>query len=222
MDPSAPNNSSNPNQGTPEPTNPIEPGQFVVSAEEPVTPQNPPPQVTQQTPAYQVPPESQKLPVSREPQPNIAQNQSQAPAAVPPQPPPSPPSQTPGAPAPNFSQPDPTPFSPPAPAGVNPDGESKTGKLKLILIVLGLLVLLATVGGLLWFFVLGKRIQEATKTENPEDSVAVEEEPSPITKRTTGGFGELPSATAGAPLLTASPEPGSEESLLEDESLTTF
>lgn len=90
-------------------------------------------------------------------------------------------------------QPDPTPFAPPPPTS-SPfpvsGGGSMITKLRLLAIVLGGLVLVGVLGGLAWFFLFNTKKPEV-KTENTQ-SQAIEIEPSPLPKRTDGGFGLLP------------------------------
>jgi len=226
MDPTAPKDNSLAN----DPQNPIQPGQFVVAGEDnslspkpkapaPISkpqfktpppsppipnptniPQGPPPSIT--TPPV-VPPPSPKI----EAMPKMTPVPPVPPASPPP---PSPAPQTPSVSAePAASQPDPTPFVPPSvpdqqAMGTPTQGPSGIGRLRIIAIVLAVLVLVALIAGVFWFFVLGKRGQEPVKTQSaPEEQV---EEPSSPPKRTNGGFGDLPQATSEAtPAATPTP-----------------
>ena len=66
----------------------------------------------------------------------------------------------------------------------------------MIAIFVVALVLVAALVAVAWFFVLGKKPNESVKTENTQQAQV--EEPSPLPKRTTGGFAELPVATSEA------------------------
>ncbi len=74
--------------------------------------------------------------------------------------------------------------------------------MRVLIIVAGVVVLLAVIGALVWFFILSPKNQAATTssglTEIPE--------PSPLPKNTGGGFGNLPQAT-GSGQSTASATP---------------
>jgi len=69
-------------------------------------------------------------------------------------------------------------------------------KLKLIVITVAVLALGGIIAVIVWFFVLGKgQTEEPLRDENVQEQI---EEPPPLPKRTTGGFGELPQATGEA------------------------
>lgn len=93
-------------------------------------------------------------------------------------------------------QPDPTPYVPPPaqPLQVPPETPSKIRLLKKLAIVVGIVLLIAIIVVVAWFFVLGKKTQEPVRTE----AISEVDEPSPLPKRTNGGFGELPPATSEA------------------------
>lgn len=109
------------------------------------------------------------------------------------------------------SQPDPTPFTQPSP-GSSDSGFSKPPgggikKLRLVIIILGIVTLVLIIGAIAWFFFLSKPGNEAAKTENQtQESPAVSQQPIP--KRGQGGFdqiqntatssGQLQESTAGA------------------------
>lgn len=178
--PTAPDNNQ-PNSGSAAPPNPIQPGQFVVAGDDQ-------PQQPGQTPA--------------------------APQAVPAQPPPpatslagerqeSVTSQvTPIAPAANGStQPDPTPFT--APGAVQPGTQetAKSGggsKIKGVVIALAVIVLLAIIGAVVYFFVLPNLKGATSKTQTSTDVVV--EDPSPPPPNTGNGFGDIPESTTSVQL----------------------
>lgn len=228
MDPSAPKNQNpqNPNTqtgGSLPPKNPIQPGQFVVAGEEdgvfkeppapspPLAnlPPSPLPKIPEK-PSSSPPPLSQGAtlpPLPQEPSAAAGPNLS---SFKPPQPPPAdkltsqqetpPPSSTQIA----SNQPDPTPFVAEKPQS-SPDQNipqstqeppSLIKKLRIIAIVIVFLVLIAVILSIVWFFVLGKKSKEPVKIEDT-DQIQVEE-PSPLPKRTTGGFADLPVATSQA------------------------
>ena len=80
---------------------------------------------------------------------------------------------------------------------------SKIGKLRTFAIIVAILVLLALVAGIFWFFIINKK-EEPVKTQtSPEEQV---DEPQLPPKRTDGGFADLPEATLEAtPEVTPSP-----------------
>ena len=85
---------------------------------------------------------------------------------------------------------------PPVAPGV-PGGFSQPSRIELIrkiAIVVAVLVLLALIVAVIWFFVLGKKGKEPVKTQAGEEQLI--EEPSPVAKPTGGGFAELPEATS--------------------------
>lgn len=178
-------------QNTPQGDNTILPGQFVESGGDTQTPQ-PAPQGAFETGQSQtarpwgfspttLPP--QPVPVVSEPEPQLAAQILPQPASQ------SEPASTLSA-----SQPDPTPYiPPPLTPGSQPTASAQgsiIGKLRVIAIVLGVLVLLGAIAAVAWFFFLGKSPQEAVKTEAQSGTVV--EEPAPLPKRTEGGFGTLP------------------------------
>ena len=66
-------------------------------------------------------------------------------------------------------------------------------KLRIVAIIAGILVLLGAIGALVWFFVIGRAPKQPTQTEAQiQETQAVVEEPTPLPKRTEGGFGTLP------------------------------
>src|SRR3989344_5907314 len=91
------------------------------------------------------------------------------------------------------SQPDPTPYAPPPPVPgsqqVSAGGGSMIKKLRIVAIIAGILVLLGAIGALVWFFVIGRAPKQPTQTEAQiQETQAVVEEPTPLPKRTEGGF----------------------------------
>ena len=235
MDTTAQNNNQQEDQNqvnTPNqpPQNPIQPGQYVVAQDEKsqdnqqFAPPPPPPTEAVSIPQAPLadlgqnsdlvaPVTAQDVDLSK------AINQQLAGSSAPPQsaplPPPSPPPPPSGAPPPNFGQPDPTPFNaaPVQNQMPQPQDEPKS-KIKILIIIISVLILIGLALGLVWFFVLSKRGNEAAKTE----STGVQfEEPSPIPNRETGGFSDLPLATGEAPVTPPSdqtqPQPDQGENL---------
>lgn len=182
-DPLASQASSNTEQGD----NVILPGQFVVAGGDTLAPQplaqNPFENSLKETPTAGGYPPLEPTPVPLEPGPQLA-------AQIPPQPA----SQNEQASTLSATQPDPTPYIPPPPApGSQPTASapgSVIGKLRVIAIALGGIVLLGAIAAVAWFFFLGKSPQEAAKTEAQPGTVV--EEPTSPPKRTEGGFGTLP------------------------------
>jgi hypothetical protein len=157
----------------------IQTGQFVVAGENAAPAPAPAPQNFQPPPTAPQPPPY--IPQSQpEPQPVPEQPQVYAP------------------PAPQYEkQPDPTLYAPPPPTPgsqqVASGGGSMIKKLRLVAIIAGALVLLGAIGALVWFFVLGRSSQQPTQSESQvQQTQAVVEEPTPMPKRTEGGFGTLP------------------------------
>jgi len=221
MDPTAQDNNQKEDQNPSSaagktPQNPILPGQYVVAQDE-KSQQNqqfapPPPPPTEpvsvpQTPLADLghdrdlvtPATAQDVDLSK------AINQQLAGPSTPPQsvPPPPPPSASapppPAAPPPNFGQPDPTPFNAvPAQGQMAPPSDQPKSKIKLLIIIVSILILIGLVLGLVWFFVLSKKGEQAAKTGSSEVQF---EEPSPAPNRETGGFGDLEQATGEAPAI---------------------
>lgn len=219
MDPTAQNNKQQEDQNQvnakrKSPQNPIQPGQFIVAQEEKSQDNQqfapPPPPPTEPVSVPQVPladlgqnsdlvapvtPQDADLSkvINQQLAGSSAPSQS---APPPPPPPPQPPFGVP--PQGNFGQPDPAPFNaaPVQNQMQQPQDEPKS-KIKLLIIIASALILIGLVFGLVWFFVLSKRGEEAAKTENSEVQFV---EPSPIPIRETGGFGDLPQATGEAPV----------------------
>ena len=220
MDPTAQDNNQKEDQnpvnaaGKP-PQNPILPGQYIVAQDEksqqnqqfaPPPPPSPEPVSVPQTPLADLgqdrdlvtPATVQDVDLSK------AINQQlagpSAPSQSAPLPPPLPPSPPPGAPPPNFEQPDPTPFnaSPAQNQMTQPPADGPKSKIKILIIIVSVLVLIGLALGLVWFFVLSKRGNEAAKTESTEVPF---EEPSPAPNRESGGFGDLEQATGEAPVV---------------------
>lgn len=230
MDPTAQNNKQQEDQNQlnakrKSPQNPIQPGQFIVAQEEKSQDNQqfapPPPPPTEPVSVPQVPladlgqnsdlvapvtPQDADLSkvINQQLAGSSAPSQS---APPPPQPPPQPPFGVP--PQGNFGQPDPAPFNaaPVQNQMQQPQDEPKS-KIKLLIIIASALILIGLVFGLVWFFVLSKKGEEAAKTENSEVQF---EEPSPIPIRETGGFGDLPQATGEAPVT---PPPGQNQEQL--------
>ena len=220
MDPAAQDNNQKEDQnpvnsaGKP-PQNPILPGQYVVAQDEtsrenqqfaPPPPPSPEPVSVPQTPLADLgqdrdlvtPTTVQDVDLSK------AINQQLAGPSVPSQPvlppsspPPAPP--PPASPPPNFEQPDPTPFNAAPAQGQmpQPPADGPKSKIKILIIIISVLVLIGLALGLVWFFVLSKRGNEAAKTESTEVPF---EEPSPAPNRESGGFGDLQEATGEAPV----------------------
>ena len=220
MDPTAQDNNQKEDQnpvnaaGKP-PQNPILPGQYIVAQDEtshgnqqfaPPPPPSPEPVSVPQTPLADLgqdrdlvtPATVQDVDLSK------AINQQLAGPSAPSQsaslPPPLPPSPPSGSPPPNFEQPDPTPFnaSPAQNQMTQPPADGPKSKIKILIIIISVLVLIGLALGLVWFFVLSKRGNEAAKTESTEVQF---EEPSPVPNRETGGFGDLEQATGEAPVI---------------------
>lgn len=106
--------------------------------------------------------------------------------------------------------PDPAPFIPPQAAPPSEQESQGMDKIKLSLIFLGVMVLIALIAFLVWFFVINKS-NKAAKTENGQDITI--DEPSPLPKRTQGGFGTLPQLSSGTTLNaspSATPNPNDE------------
>lgn len=200
MDPSAPNNnkqsfsSNNPKDPNSEqPQSPIQPGQFAVAGGDAVFKEPPAPagagQNTPQEPPLTTPPAT-----GNQPQPTSA-----PPLSPEPQPVTSPPPAEPAT-AQTFSesQPNPTPYVPPG-TQEPPENSSPSGikKMRMVIIIVGVLLLVVLIGALVWFFVLSKNRQSlsSNKNQNPDATV---EAPSPPPLRTSGGFSEIPPATGGA------------------------
>lgn len=146
----------------------------------PSQPQSPPPQLSPLPQTSVSPPPSPII--------NLAQEETAVPAQT------LPPIQN--------TAPDPTPFVPPQAAPPSEQNSPGMDKIKLILIILGVMVLIALIAFLVWFFVINKS-NKAAKTENDQDITI--DEPSPLPKRTQGGFGTLPQSSSGA-TLDASPD----------------
>lgn len=204
MDPTAQTNNPNPQGDSAK--SPIEPGQFVVAGEDPTqVVSQPAPQ--QPLAASQTPPVQDVSPkpgFSLAQDKNLAQSYPTPPPPPPPTPPPPPIPQQPDQPM----QPDPTPFTgpgqtPPYPTSPQPPG-SKMKKIKLFVIIIAVLVLIAIVGAVAWFFVLQKpQTPQSAKTQDIQQVI----EPTPTPQLPTGGFGQLPQATNGAEASGASQIP---------------
>lgn len=196
MDPTAPKddpNQNNPNSPPP-PASPIEPGQFVVAPPAadttilpPAEPQSPSPEESIQPPQFTptVPSSAGPAPSSQEEtEPLFAQN-----------------------------QPNPTPFvapaSPPESAAQAQAPSSKIQRVRKILIIVGILLLVAILGAIVWLFIVGRSRNLPTKTQSQEVTVSQEPSLPPIPKRTTGGFADLPTATRESQATpSASPKTG--------------
>ena len=221
MDPTAQDNNQKEDQNPVNtagnlPQNPILPGQYIVAQDEtshenqqyaPPPPPQPEPVSVPQTPLADLghdrdlvtPATAQDVDLSK------AINQQLAGPSTPPQstsppPPPPPAPPPPAAPPPNFGQPDPTPFNAAPAQGQmpQPPAEEPKSKIKILIIIISVLVLIGLALGLVWFFVLSKKGNEAAKTESTEVQF---EEPSPPPNRETGGFGDLEQATGEAPVV---------------------
>lgn len=185
LDPNDPlinKNPQEPIQGDPS----IQAGQFVVAGENPAPVSEPAPAPASAPQSFEPPPLSQP-----EPQP------------VPQQPPAYVPT------APQFEkQPDPTLYAPPPPAPgsqmVSSGGGSAIKKLRLVAIIAGILVLLGAIGALVWFFVLGRASKQPTQSQ-VQQTQAVVDQPTPLPKRTGGGFGTLPGLQSTSAAQTATP-----------------
>ena len=181
QDPQVPTFPQNPQPTATDPqaTNPIQPGQFVTAPpDDPVAQQLPasPDQMSNygSGPLPQAP-SSPITPIAQPTQP-LAQENLNLPTTAP------------------FDQPNPAPYTSDQ-QPQSPQGSSKIGKLRLIAIVAAVLVLLALVFALIWFFVLGKKPKENAKTSAQTTPV---EEPSPVPASPKSGFADLSQATAEA------------------------
>src|SRR3989344_1084090 len=221
MDPTAQDNNQKEDQNPPgaagkPPQNPILPGQYIVAQDEtshgnqqfaPPPPPSPEPVSVPQTPLADLgqdrdlvtPATVQDVDLSKAINQQLA-GPSTPPQSVPPPPPPPSAPPPPAAPPPNFEQPDPTPFNAAPAQGQmpQPPAEEPKSKIKILIIVISILVLIGFALGLVWFFVLSKKGNEAAKTESTEVQF---EEPSPAPNRETGGFGDLEQATGEAPVV---------------------
>jgi len=229
MDPTAQNNNQQEDQNqvntkSSPPPNPIQPGQYVVAQEEKSQDNQqfapPPPPPTEPVSVPQAPladlGQNSDLVAPATPQDadlsKVINQQLAGPSAPPqsaPLPSPSSPPLPSGAPPQgNFGQPDPTPFNAaPVQSQMQQPQDEPKSKIKFLIIIVSALILIGLVFGLVWFFVLSKRGEEAAKTENTEVQF---EEPSPVPNRETGGFGDLPQATGEAP-LTPTPDQTQEQ-----------
>jgi len=158
--PTSDSSNTNPNDASP---TPIEPGQFVTTQEE----------------------NAASSTITTPPLPSVP-------------PPPTPPSNEPAPPAQNFppkfpvmgEQPNPTPYAAPPDQSPAPEEHSQIKKLRLIVIIIGVLILVAAIAAAGWFLVLGKKTpKETVKSETSQPQI---EEPPPLPKRTRGGFADLP------------------------------
>jgi len=218
MDPTAQDNNQKEDQdpvnaaGKPS-QNPILPGQYIVAQDEksqqnqqfaPPPPPSPEPVSVPQTPLADLgqdrdlvtPATVQDVDLSKAINQQLAGPSAPSQSAPPPPPPPPPA----GSPPSNFAQPDPTPFnaSPAQNQMTQPPADGPKSKIKILIIIISVLVLIGLALGLVWFFVLSKRGNEAAKTESTEVQF---EEPSPVPNRETGGFGDLEQATSEAPVI---------------------
>lgn len=182
-DPTVPkDNTSTQGSNSPNPKSPIEPGQFVVAGQDDVFKQPPSSPIPQSPPP---PPEpSPPGPVkSQEPPPQMPLQPSM------PEPQPSPPFSSQIAP----DQPNPSPYVPPTTTTpTQQEPPSMIQKLRKIAVILVMLIVLASAAAAVWFFVLGKN---RAQTPQSQEETVVEASPSPLPKRTTGGFVDLPAAT---------------------------
>lgn len=195
MDPTAPKNSDPVDPNT-QPTSPIQPGQFVVSSDENDIFKEPPAPLAQTPPVL-----TQAAPPPPAPEPQVQQSQPQ-PQKTPVEP--LQPISQEGAPAQFANQPSPTPYvAPNASASPPPQSPSQIGKLRIVAIALGFLLIVGAIGAAIWFFVLNKPTKTAATTQSQE--APLEAPPSPKA-RTSGGFAELPQATEQAQESTASPQ----------------
>lgn len=193
MDPTAPNNNDTKDPNIP-PTSPIQPGQFVVSGGDNDIFKEPPAPLAQTPPVL-----TQAAPPPPAPELQVQQPQSQPSPAEPPQP-----LSQEGAPQQFENQPSPTPYvAPNAQATPPPQSPSQIGKLRIVAIALGFLLIVGAIGAAVWFFVLNKPNKTAATTKSQE--APLEAPPSPKA-RTSGGFAELPEATEQAQESTASPQ----------------
>lgn len=198
---------------TPQTSSPIQPGQFVVvEGKDGVFKQPPVPSIQSTPPRTAGPPpdlnplpsEPAVPPAPSAPGPQVnpfsshldPSAQSETAASIP----------SVGAVNPPISQPDPTPYAPPAQEAGPPQGPSVIKKLRIVMIIAGVLILAAGIAAFVWFFVLNKKPGPATKTEVSEEAQI--EEPPQIEKRKSGGFSELPPATQEAAESTPSGGPG--------------
>lgn len=187
MDPTAPKD-NNSNQGTKPPSpSPIEPGQFVVAP--PVSPDT---SVGGSAPDTTLPPPPQPEPSQEIP----LQSPQPTPLASDTEPVPAP------EPEPLFAQnqPNPTPFvaptSSPETAQAQADQPlSKIQRARKILIIVGIFLLVAILGAIVWLFIVGRSREQPAKTQSQEVSPGQEPSQPPIPKRTAGGFADLPAAT---------------------------
>lgn len=195
MDPTAPKDNNN-NQGTNPPSpSPIQPGQFVVAPREDITP--PPPSEPEQPPQESPQPSQPASPAKRGEftQPPASPGESLG-GPSPKEPAPS------KEPAPLFAQdqPNPTPFVAPTPPPEMAQEKdtpppSKIQRARKILIIVGILLLVAILGAIVWLFIVGRSREQPAKTQSQEVSTSQEPSQPPIPKRTTGGFADLPAAT---------------------------
>ena len=219
MDPTAQDNNQKEDQNPVNtagnlPQNPILPGQYIVAQDEksqqnqqfaPPPPPSSEPVSVPQTPLADLgqdrdlvtPATVQDVDLSKAINQQLAGPSAPPQSAPPPPPPPAPP--PPASPPPNFEQPDPTPFNAaPAQNQMQPPADGPKSKIKILIIIISVLILIGLALGLVWFFVLSKRGNEAAKTESTEVQF---EEPSPAPNRETGGFGDLEQATGEAPVI---------------------
>lgn len=125
----------------------------------------------------------------------------QAPMPQPTVPQPPPPVVTQQAPSYSENQPNPTPYVPPQGQGI-PENSSPSGirKMRLVIMVAGLLLLIVLIAALAWFLVLSKNHNASQKAQTEENKIEL---PTPQPQRTTGGFSEIPPATDGAQQATS-------------------
>lgn len=184
-DPTVPQDNTN-TQGSnsPNPKSPIEPGQFVVAGQDDVfkqppsspIPQSPPPPPESSPPG---PILSKVPPLPMPPQPPVPESSQTRPESQPSQIAPD--------------QPNPSPYVPPTTTTpTQQEPPSMIQKLRKIAIILVMLIVLASAAAAVWFFVLGKN---RAQTPQSQGETVVEVSPSPLPKRTTGGFADLPAAT---------------------------
>ena len=221
MDPTAQDNNQKEDQNPVSaagktPQNPILPGQYVVAQDEtsrgnqqfaPPPPPQPESVSVPQTPLADLgqdrdlvtPATVQDVDLSKAINQQLA-GPSTPPQSVPPPPPPPSAPPPPAAPPPNFEQPDPTPFNAAPAQGQmpQPPADGSKSKIKILIIIISILILIGLALGLVWFFVLSKKGNEAAKTDSTEVQF---EEPSPPPNRETGGFGDLEQATGEAPVV---------------------
>lgn len=165
-------NQNNPTPPTP-PASPIEPGQFVVAPPDPA-PTDSAPVEDPDTPPQSPPPEETQKPPQFIPQEESAPLFAQ-------------------------DQPNPTPFVAPAPppesAAQAQAPPSRIQRARKILIIVGILLLVAILGAIVWLFIVGRSREQPAKTQSQEVPPGQEPSLAPIPKRTTGGFADLPAAT---------------------------